>query len=78
MNIFKAYGIKSIEIKNNKEIDKKLKYVMNYKRPIMCNVKINPNARIVPKIKAGDPLEDMIPRLSRVEILKATLLANKI
>ena len=78
LNIFKAYGIKSVEIKNNKEIDKKLKYVMSYKGPIMCNVKINPNARIVPKIKAGDPLEDMIPRLSRVEILKAMSLANKI
>jgi hypothetical protein len=44
----------------------------------MCNVKINTNARIVPKMKAGDPLDDMIPRLSKVEILKATLLANKI
>jgi hypothetical protein len=51
---------------------------MNYKGPIMCNVKINTNARIVPKMKAGDPLDDMIPRLSKVEILKATLLANKI
>lgn len=78
LDIFKAYGIKSVEIKNNKEIDKKLKYVMNYNGSIMCNVKINTNARIVPKMKAGDPLDDMIPRLSKLEILKATLLANKI
>ena len=78
LNIFKAYGIKSVEIKNNGEIDKKLKYVMNYKGPIMCNVKININARIVPKMKAGDPLDDMIPRLSKAEILKAMSLANKI
>jgi len=78
LDIFKAYGIKSVEIKNNKEIDKKLKYVMNYNGSIMCNVKINANARIVPKMKAGDSLDDMIPRLSKVEILKATLLANKI
>jgi acetolactate synthase-1/2/3 large subunit len=78
LNIFKAYGIKSVEIKNNKEIDKKLKYVMSYKGPIMCNVKINANARIVPKMKAGDPLEDMIPKLTKVEIFKAMSLANEI
>ena len=84
-NCFDFDGSIDLEILNlktsgssDKEIDNKLKYVMNFKRPIMCNVKINPYARIVPKIKAGDPLEDMIPRLSRVEILKATLLANKI
>jgi acetolactate synthase-1/2/3 large subunit len=78
LNIFKAYGIKSVEIKNNKEIDKKLKYVMSYKGPIMCNVKIDANARIVPKMKAGDPLEDMIPKLTKVEIFKAMSLANEI
>lgn len=78
IDIFKAYGIKTVEIKNQREIDKIVKYVLNYKGPIMCNVKINENARIVPKIKAGDPLEDMIPRLAKEKIFKLMSLAKKI
>jgi acetolactate synthase-1/2/3 large subunit len=71
IKIFNAYGIKSIEIKNNKEIDQKLKFVMKYKGPIMCNVKISENARIIPKTKPGDPLHDMLPKLTSSEISHA-------
>ena len=73
--IFKAYGIRSIEILNNKDIDRKLKFVMNYKKPIMCNVKINKNASIEPKMKPGDSLHDMLPRLPSSEIKNAMSLA---
>jgi acetolactate synthase-1/2/3 large subunit len=73
--IFKAYGIKSVEILNNKDIDRKLKFIMNYKKPIMCNVKINKNASIEPKMKPGDPLHDMLPRLPSSEIKNAMSLA---
>ena len=34
----------------------------------MCNVKVSPNARIIPKLKPGFPLHDMLPNLSRSEI----------
>ena len=68
LKIFNSYGIKSIEIKNNFELDKKIKQVLNFKGPIMCNIKISPNARIVPKLKPGFPLHDMLPSLSKSEI----------
>jgi acetolactate synthase-1/2/3 large subunit len=68
LKIFNSYGIKSTEIKNNFELDKKIKKVLNFKGPIMCNIKISPNARIVPKLKPGFPLHDMLPSLSRSEI----------
>ena len=68
LKIFNSYGIKSIEIKNNFELDKKIKQVLNFKGPIMCNIKISPNARIVPKLKPGFPLHDMLPSLSKIEI----------
>ena len=74
--IFDAYGIKTIEIYNNADIDKKLKFIMNYKKAIMCNVKVSKDARIQPKIKPQDPLHDMLPKLKNLEIKNAMLLAN--
>ena len=68
LKVFNSYGIKSVEIINNFELDKKIKQVLNFKGPIMCNVKVSPNARIVPKLKPGFPLHDMLPSLSRNEI----------
>ena len=34
----------------------------------MCNIKISPNARIVPKLKPGFPC-DMLPSLSKVKLM---------
>jgi len=76
VDIFQAYGIKSVEINNNKEIDSKLRFLMKYKGPIMCNVKINKEARIIPKLKPKDSLEDMLPRLPRSEVLQAMSMAD--
>ena len=70
VKVFKAYGIKGIVIQDNKSIDQKLKYIMNYNKPIMCLVKINKNARIEPKMKPRDPLHDMLPKLQRSELEK--------
>lgn len=74
--VFKAYGVKTIEIYNNKDIDKKLKFIMNYKKPIMCNIKISKNARIEPKMKPRDPLHDMLPKLQISEIINAMSFAD--
>ena len=41
---------------------------MNYNKPIMCDVKIDPDARIIPKLKPGSPLHDMLPRLPLNEL----------
>ena len=68
LKVFNSYGIKSIEIKNNFELDKKIKQVLKFKGPIMCNIKVSPNSRIIPKLKPGFPLHDMLPSLSRNEI----------
>jgi acetolactate synthase-1/2/3 large subunit len=74
--VFKAYGVKTIEIYNNKDIDKKLKFIMNYKNPIMCNIKVSKNARIEPKMKPRDPLHDMLPKLQNSEIINAMSFAE--
>tara|TARA_B110000027_G_C15938498_1_gene220140 strand:- start:388 stop:657 length:270 start_codon:yes stop_codon:yes gene_type:complete len=59
-NIFNSYGIKSTEINTNDEIGIKLKSILNQKGPIMCQVKVDPNAKIIPKTKPGDPIDKML------------------
>jgi len=68
--ISNAYGINYTEIKNNKEIDKVLKKVLNSKKPEFVNVIIDPNQKIIPKLQFGKPIEDLSPLLSRSEFKK--------
>ena len=66
----KAYGIKSISLKNNKEMIKKLKYILKAKGPLLIDVNINPKTRVAPKIEYGNPLHDMSPKISREDLEK--------
>ncbi len=63
--IAKSYGIPSIIIKNNSELKKKLKKIYNTKGPLLIDVRIDPTARVAPKIEYGKPLHDMSPSLSK-------------
>lgn len=61
--IAKSYGIKSIIIRNNNEVIKKLKKIYQTKGPLLIDVRIDPSSRVAPKIDYGKPLHDMSPRL---------------
>ena len=66
--VFQAYGIETCEINNHNDLLEKIEYVMNCTQPIMCDVKVNPDARITPKLKPGSPLHDMLPSLPSDEV----------
>ena len=51
LKVFKSYGIKTVEVRNNSELKRKIKSTLSHKGPMMCNIKISPNARIIPKLK---------------------------
>ncbi|MDB4234601.1 thiamine pyrophosphate-binding protein [Alphaproteobacteria bacterium] len=57
--VFKSYGIETIEINNNNEIKNKVKLVMKKKGPILCIVNVSPHARIVPKVKFGESIDEI-------------------
>ena len=67
--VAKAYCIPAIEIKNHKELNKKIEYVLKYRGPIICDVLIKHDQQIIPKVKSGLPIHDMLPSLSKDEIL---------
>lgn len=77
VKVGKAYGIKSIRIKNHQEMKKKIKYVLNYPGPILCDINALKDMSLTPKLltkKRADgsfyspALEDMWPFLSKEEL----------
>jgi len=77
LKVFKSYGIKTTEVRNNSELRRKIKSTLSHKGPMMCNIKISPNARIIPKLKPGYPLHDMLPSLPEEEILQQMKIFSK-
>ncbi|MCR4312968.1 MAG: thiamine pyrophosphate-binding protein [Candidatus Roizmanbacteria bacterium] len=77
IKIAKAYGIHTERIISNKNIDAKIKKVLDYKGPVLCEIVVSPDMKFSPKsasiqLKDGSfvsrPLEDMAPFLSREEL----------
>ncbi len=73
LEVSKAYKIKTIQIKSNKNIIQKLKNVLRIKGPVIIELIIDPKARVNPKIDFGRPLHDMSPRLDK-KILKSIII----
>ena len=67
VKIANAYGIEAIEMKNQKELNEKIRIVLNIDGPVLCDVKLDPNQKIIPKLTWGRPLEDLEPFLPREE-----------
>lgn len=68
--IANAYGIKSVDIRNHKNIDSKIKKILSSKGPILCNIHMERKSQIYPKLLFGKPIEDSDPLLEREEFYK--------
>jgi acetolactate synthase-1/2/3 large subunit len=67
----RAHGFKNIgKIGNHAELDSEIEKMLNCYGPCFCDVKIDPNSRIFPKLTFGKPIEDAEPLLDRNEFLK--------
>ena len=68
IKVGKAYGIKTAEINNHKEMKVKLKRILKSKVPILCNVKIDEAQKVIPKLEFGRAIHDLSPRLTDKEL----------
>lgn len=68
IKVARSYGLKTLTIKNNKDVVKKLKQLKKIKGPVLIDVKIDPSSRVKPKIEWGKPLNDMSPRLTSAKL----------
>ena len=76
LDIARAYKVKSISIKNNSEIEKKIKEVLSYDGPVVCDVNCHEFHNYEPKLIGWKtPIEDMYPYIPRSE-LKDNLYIN--
>jgi acetolactate synthase-1/2/3 large subunit len=66
--VSKSYGISCAEINNHNDLKEKIEYTLNFKGPILCDVKLDSGEKIIPKLKAGSPIHDMLPALEDSEI----------
>lgn len=71
--VAKAYGIKTCVISNHKSLDKLIRKVLQYKGPILCDVKLKSGEKITPKLEFGRPIEDLSPFLPRDEFAENML-----
>lgn len=68
--IAKAYGYKTSEIKNHKELIEKISEALQHQGPMFCDVKVRHGEQLLPKLVFGRPLEDLAPLLDRDELRK--------
>lgn len=76
VKIGKAYGIKTIRIHNHQDMEKKIRYVLSYKGPILCDINTIRILPLIPRVQTlkrpdgsfySPPLEEMSPLLSDKE-----------
>lgn len=80
--IAKAYGLKAESIKGHRDMVDKIKRILKFNGPVLCEIILEPNYKFQPRVSSkrlddgriiSKPLEDMAPFLSREE-LKANIL----
>ncbi|MFA6569634.1 MAG: thiamine pyrophosphate-binding protein [Bacteroidota bacterium] len=83
VKIAEAYGIKAVRVHNHAEMRNKIKYVLNYPGPIVCDINMIKEMIVNPKLVAkkdaegnftSPPLEDMSPFLPKDELVKNMLI----
>ena len=67
--ISEAFNINYNKIKNHNEL-KKIKKIINSKKPEIIEIILKKNQKIIPKLQFGNPIEDMSPLLPRKEFFK--------
>ena len=79
IKLAEGYGIKAKKIKTQERLREDIKEVLNYPRPIICDLDVSENQPVQPKQGAFDrpdgktvprPIEDMFPYLDREELKK--------
>ncbi len=66
--VAKAFGISTLTLDRHQDLSKKLLRILSMRGPVLVNVEIDPDARIVPMLKFGAGLENMDPKLPEEEL----------
>ncbi len=67
VKVANAYGIEAFAIKTPSEINAGIEKILSYSGPILCDVLIDTEQKLIPKLEFGRAIEDMSPYLDRQE-----------
>ncbi|NQT66883.1 MAG: thiamine pyrophosphate-binding protein [Actinobacteria bacterium] len=70
VSIARAYGLKALSIKHNSELKSNVRFILDSKEPVLCNLELKSGQKNIPMLKYGRPIEDQNPLLDREEFLK--------
>lgn len=73
VRVAQSFGIDSFEMDKNADLRPGLQRVRDNRGPLLCNVKISEDHRVVPQVKYGRPNEDAEPLLPREEFFRNML-----
>jgi len=74
--IAQAYGLDFIRLNNHDELHEKLDFILNFNKPIICEIMMNPEQLLIPRVSSiklpngkviSKPMEDLFPFLSKEE-----------
>jgi acetolactate synthase-1/2/3 large subunit len=68
-DVARSFGIESFDLRKNTDVEGSIRRVLESPGPVLCNVIIDPQHRVVPQVKFGRPNEDSEPLLSRDEFM---------
>lgn len=68
LKVAEAFRLPSYNIENHAQLKSKLSEVLQAKGPVLCNVEIVENQKIVPMLKFGAGLEDLNPKIPKEEL----------
>ncbi len=75
VDVCNAYGIKTFEIKDHSELRDRIKEVLAYEGPAVCNVNCYEYHTYQPNVSGAVPIEDMHPLLPREEFIKNMIIS---
>jgi len=70
LKIGEAYGLRTLQINNHKEMNEKIRETFEHSGPVLCSVELKHGEKVVPKVEFGRPIEDPVPLLDREEFNK--------
>ena len=66
--VAKAYDIPSVRVDIDSNLEEEIQKVLSHNGPVLCEVMIDVNQKLTPKLEFGNPLEDMSPYMTDLEL----------
>lgn len=73
IRLAQVYGFEMVNITKTKDMRKGIKKVLSCKAPVLCNIEIRPEHKVIPQVKFGRAIEDAEPLLDRKDFLKCMI-----